>query len=946
MKKQYDFSQTPDLPKLEEEVLKFWEEDNSFQKSIDMRDEKDSYVFFDGPPFATGLPHYGHILASTMKDIVPRYWTMKGKRVERKWGWDCHGLPIENIAEKELGIKRKNEIEELGVDKFNETCRSKVLSYVDDWKTIIKRLGRWADMENDYKTMDADFMESVWWVFKKLYDNGLVYEDYRSMHICPRCETTLSQSEVAEGYKDIKDLSITAEFKIKDFSRLYSGSEKIYFLAWTTTPWTLPGNFLLAVGPKIDYVLVKGNEDGKLYLLAESRVKEVFGEDGFEVVNKFIGSELEGLQYEPLFPYYKDTENAFRVVAADFVDTQEGTGIVHIAPGFGDDDFKIGQREGIELIQHVSMDGRFKKEVTDFADMEVKPKEDHQRTDVEIIRYLAKNDSLFSKKKLEHSYPHCWRCDTPLLNYATGSWFVSVSKIKENLLENAKDINWSPNHIKEGRWGNWLEGARDWSISRQRYWASVIPLWKCECGEMKVYGGVEELEKDSGQKVTDLHKHIVDKITVPCVCGKEMKRIPDVLDTWFDSGSMPYGQAHYPFENKEEFEDNFPAEFIGEGVDQTRAWFYYLHVIAGGVRQSKAFKNVIVNGIVLAEDGKKMSKRLKNYPDPVLLIDNYGSDSLRMYLASSPVLKAENLNFSEKEVGDIRRKTFVIWWNIIGFYKSFVKEVEISKPTQKPENVLDQWVLSRLETVVEEVTEHMDNYDLVKSSRILMDFVGELSNWYLRLSRDRFKNNDSQETNQVFGYVLYTLAQLFAPFAPFFSEMVHHALVDQDTSVHHTDWPGFSSDLQDKQLEEQMNLVQRVVELAHSARKLKGVRVRQPLASIKVMFDKNVLHTEMFEQYSKLLELELNVKKVIWEKTDLDETTIEFDWELTADLKEEGEAREVMRLIQNLRREAGLSITDSAKAVLIDWPESWREEIESKTSTKLVKGDKQELLVE
>ncbi len=943
MKKQYNFKQTPDLPKLEEEVLKFWEENNTFQRSIDQRDKNNAYVFFDGPPFATGLPHYGHIVASTMKDIVPRYWTMKGKRVERKWGWDCHGLPIENIAEKELGIKRKKEIEELGVEKFNEICRSKVLSYVGDWKRIIKRLGRWADMENDYKTMDLNFMESVWWVFKQLYDNDLVYEDYRSLHICPRCETTLSQSEVAEGYKNVKDLSVTAEFRIEDFSRFHHGEEQVFFLAWTTTPWTLPGNFLLAVGPTIDYVLVRGNEAGKLYVLAKSRLSAVFGEeDEYEIVASYQGKDLEGLSYEPLFPYFKETENAFRVVTAEFVDTQEGTGIVHIAPGFGEDDFRVGQKEGVKLIQHVNMDGRFTAAVTDFPDMEVKPKEDPQRTDIEIIRYLAKKDLLFSKKKLEHSYPHCWRCDTPLLNYATGSWFVSVSKIHDKLLNLADGINWFPEHIKQGRWGHWLEGARDWSISRQRYWASVIPVWRCECGQTKVYGSVKDLEQDSGQKITDLHKHIVDKITVPCSCGRQMRRIPDVLDTWFDSGSMPYGQAHYPFENKQEFENNFPAEFIGEGVDQTRAWFYYLHVIAGGIRETKAFKNVIVNGIVLAEDGKKMSKRLQNYPDPVLLIDNYGTDSLRMYLASSPVLKAENLNFSEKEVSDIRRKTFVIWWNIIGFYKSFVKDEVITRPVSQPTHLLDQWLLSRMQTVIEQVTEYLDGYDLVRASRILLDFVNELSTWYLRLSRDRLKEGNDPVAEQVFGYVLYTLAQLFAPFAPFFAEMVHHALVDEQTSIHLTDWPGFASDLQKSELEEQMSLVQKIIEIGHSARKQQGVRLRQPLSQATIWLVKET-KGEALSKFTELIKAELNVKSVNWSMASGEQLVVEFSWELNSELRAEGEAREIMRMIQNLRRQAGLSISEQAVVSLPDWPHAWQTEIETKTSTKLVKGDRVEL---
>jgi len=925
---------TPNLPQLEEEVLAFWEQDQTFRKSIEQRDAQKSYVFYDGPPFATGMPHYGHIVASTLKDIVPRYWTMKGYRVERKWGWDCHGLPIENIAEKELGIKRKKEIEELGVAKFNETCRSKVLSYVDEWKKIITRLGRWADMEHDYKTMDLDFMESVWWVFKQLYDQGLVYEDYRSMHICPRCETTLSQSEVAEGYKDVTDISVVTEFLILNFKTIYETNKKVFALAWTTTPWTLPGNFLLAINPNMTYLLFSGSEEGKLFIAAEDRLEFALGDSqDYQIIKKIKGSELVSLKYEPLFPYFKATKNAFRIVAGDFVKNEEGTGIVHIAPGFGEDDYKLGKKEAVELIQHVGYDGRFTEAVADFVGLEVKPKDNPQSTDIEIIKYLAHHDRLWSKKKLIHSYPHCWRCDTPLLNYATSSWFVAVSKIKPKLLKLAQEINWSPAHIKDGRWGNWLEDARDWSISRQRYWASVMPIWKCDCGELKVYGSVADLEADSGQKITDLHKHIVDEVTMPCPkCKKTMHRIPDVLDTWFDSGSMPYGQEHYPFADQAKFEQNFPAEFIGEGVDQTRAWFYYLHVIAGGVMDKVAYKNVIVNGIVLAEDGKKMSKRLQNYPDPVLLIDKYGSDSLRLYLTNSPVLKAENLNFSEQGVAELRRKVLVIWWNVFKFYYELETGTLDLKTALHPTHVLDRWLLSKLNNLTKQVSQAMDAYDIVSASRYLIDFIGDLSNWYLRLSRNRLK--EEVEARQVLGRVLYQLAQLYAPFTPFFTEVLHHYLVSEKTSIHLTLWPKIENGLIDSNLEVEMSTVQKIVEQAHALRQKLNLKLRQPLAKLAIYSPA----TKPGDDLLLLLAQESNVKKVLWKKAT--ELKLELDSQLTPELQAEGEARELMRAIQILRKQANLQASDLAKVTAPSWPADWQKEIEEKTNSKLTLGEK------
>ena len=909
--KKIDPKQT--LPQMEEEILNYWNENDIFEKSIRNREGAKEYTFYDGPPFATGTPHYGHIVGSVMKDAVPRYWTMRGYKVERKWGWDCHGLPIENIVEKELGSKAKSEIEKMGVEKFNELCRSKVLTYVDEWEKVIKRIGRWADMDNAYRTMDLSYMESVWWVFKELWDKGLIYEGYRSMHVCPRCETTLSQQEVSEGYIDIKDLSAIAKFGLLD-------EPGTFVLAWTTTPWTLIGNVALAVGKDITYVVVKPEASTERYVVAKERVEQLFAGQAYAIEKEFSGQELVGKAYRPVFDYYamEQTEhfaNGWKVYAADFVTTEDGTGVVHIAPAFGEDDLKLGQAHNLPFVQHVGMDGIIKPEAGEFAGMQVKELGNHMQTDIEIVKYLAKNGLLFAKEKYEHSYPHCWRCDTPLMNYATSSWFVGVTQIKDEALELAERINWSPEHIKEGRFGNWLEGARDWSISRQRFWASVMPVWRCACGETKVFGSVAELESASGQKIEDIHKHVVDKIVLACPkCTGEMKRIPDVLDTWFDSGSMPYAQMHYPFANKEKFEAGYPADFIAEGVDQTRAWFYYLHVLGTALKHSPAFKNVIVNGIVQAEDGKKMSKRLNNYPDPMAIVQKYGADSLRLYLMSSPVVAAQNLNFSEKELSELSRGMMRMLWNSYSFFVLYadIDKWDAKKPrSAQTEHLLDRWIVSELHMLIGQFNEAMESYELNRAGRLLPKFIDNLSNWYIRRSRKRFwkseNDGDKDSAYATLSYVLVELAKIMAPFAPFVAEEIFRNLTGQE-SVHLADFPQASNDRIDATLNEHMADLREAISLGLQERASQKIKVRQPLASVILGKKYQTLFETALgadEQWKQIITEELNVKDVRYDAT---VETVALDTVITEALRLEGMAREIIRHIQEVRKAAGYDV--------------------------------------
>lgn len=885
----------------EEDILSFWREREIFKKSEGRKGAP--FTFYDGPPFASGLPHYGHLLASAVKDAVPRYHLMCGKSTRRRFGWDCHGLPVENLVEKELDLKVKKDIEEYGIERFNAAARKTVTRFTDDWKHIIPRLGRFVDMEDDYRTMDIGYTESVWWVFKTLYERGLIYEGYKAMHLCPRCETTLANFEVNQGYKDITDISVTVALKLTD-------EPKKYLLAWTTTPWTLPGNVALAINPDIEYVEVVGNESENIYILAKSRVEAVF-KGGFTIVKEFQGRDLVGKKYTSLFDYYSSDstlpnhERGWQVYAADFVTADDGTGIVHIAPAFGEDDYALSQRESLPFVQHVTTDGKMKTEVVDFAGELVKPKDDHQHTDILIIKHLAGKGMLFAKEKIVHSYPHCWRCDTPLLNYAANSWFVKVTDIKEDLIRANAEVNWVPAHIKDGRFGKWLLGARDWAISRSRFWGAPIPVWRCEtCGEHKVVGRLDELPevpRGSGGE-PDVHRPFIDAVTFTCsrlsggqTCGGVMRRVPDVFDCWFESGAMPYGQACYIGNSTDDFDPEaqrgFPADFIAEGLDQTRGWFYSLMVLGVALFKTTPYKNVIVNGLVLAEDGQKMSKKLKNYPDPMDLIARYGADALRYYLLSSPVMRGEDIAFSESGVAEVYRKNIGRLRNVLAFYTTF-GAADTSEVGESP-HILDRWLRARSAELVSLVTAGFESYEIDQAVKPIADFIDDLSTWYLRRSRERLKEGgeDALCATTTLRDALHTLSLVSAPVMPFIAEVLYQA-VRVDTgpeSVHLASWP--TPTPYDTELLTAMTQTREVASAALELRARSGIKVRQPLSSLTIP-------ESLGSEYEALIRDELNVKDIRVGKT------LDLDTVLTADLISEGVLREFMRAVQEARKVA------------------------------------------
>jgi isoleucyl-tRNA synthetase len=825
-----------DLPAMENEILAFWDAHRTFERSLEQRQGAPRFVFYDGPPFATGLPHYGHLLAGTIKDIVPRYWAMRGRYVERRFGWDCHGLPVEVEMERELGISGKREIEEYGVARFNEACRSIVLRYTREWQNTVRRMGRWVDFEHDYKTMDPDFMESVWWVFKQLWDKDLIYRGYSVQPYCPRCSTPLSNFEVNQGYRDVQDPSVVVRLRATG-----DGDPHTYFLAWTTTPWTLPANLGLAVHPDLEYVLAADGQDR--YWLARERVKAVFRDEEPEILATARGAELTGRRYEPLFPYYARhaATGAFRVVAADFVAVGDGTGIVHLAPAFGEDDFAVGRREGWPIAMPVDAEGRFTDEVPEFAGKFVKD------ADPIIVRRLREAGKLVHHTTLQHSYPFCYRCDSPLIYRAIDTWFMRIEPVKAAMIRNNREINWVPEHLRDGRFGNWLEGARDWNLARNRYWGTPVPIWISEDGQESVcIGSREELARLSGARPEDLHRHFVDEITIPGTGGRVLRRVPQVLDCWFESGAMPYAQNHYPFENKAVVEANFPADFIAEGLDQTRGWFYTLIVLSAALFDKPAFKNVIVNGLILAADGKKMSKRLKNYPEPEAVLERYGADALRAYLIDSPVVRGEDLRFSEDGIRDVLRQVILPLWNAYSFFVTYAN-LDGWTPGREPvpaRGRLDRWILSALAALIIEVNTQMDHYNLHRVIPALERFIDDLTKWYIRLSRPRFwqegDNADKAAAYQTLYTVLTTFARVLAPVLPFVCEAMYRNLVVKaggggPESVHLTDYPTASADERELRLEREMNLARAIVGLGRAIRERHKVKTRQPLNEVAVV---------------------------------------------------------------------------------------------------------------
>ena len=849
---------------MEHDILKLWQETDAFQQSLANTQGKKPYIFYDGPPFATGLPHHGHLVASTIKDVVPRYWTMKGRYVMRRFGWDCHGLPIEHEIDKQLGMSAQDAVEKLGVAGYNDECRAIVQRYVKEWRHTITRIGRWIDFDNDYKTMDAWYMESVWWVFKQLWDKGLIYQGVKVVPVSTALGTPLANFEATSNYQDVQDPAITVLLKLVD--------EDAHLAIWTTTPWTVPSNLAVCVGDDIEYSLVVDEESGKQIYLATERLDQYQGDSEFRVVKTLLGKDLVGRRYEPVFDYFADKadEGAFVVISGDYVTTDSGTGLVHQAPAFGEEDYKAFQAAGLEAFAcPVSLHGEFTDEVPDFAGRHVK------EADKDIISVLKAKGALYRQDVIQHSYPYCYRSDTPLIYRAIPSWYVRVTAFKDNLKAANEQINWVPEHIKHGRFGNWLDGAIDWAISRNRVWGTPLPVWvNDETGKALCVGSIDELYDYTGVRVDDLHREHVDDLTFQ-VQGEPgtYRRIEEVLDCWFESGSMPYAQLHFPFENEDVFNAGFPAEFIAEGLDQTRGWFYTLTVLGGALFDQPAFRNVIVNGMVMAEDGKKMSKSLRNYTPPDELMETYGADALRLYSINSGLVRGEEQRFADSGVRDMVRRALLPWYNAYSFLRTYAEIDEWSpqKGQFEGDNILDQWIMSRLQTLKNTVATEMEGYRLYNVVPGLFAFIEDLTNWYIRLNRGRFWGEDIS-ADKIAAYstlyeVLMELSKVMAPFAPFLSEHLYQSLAQlagqpaQPNSVHLCDYPEAEAVKVKPGLETAVERMQQVILLGRQKREEVKIGLRTPLSRLTIVNSDAALLEDM-RSLEGYVRDELNVQSV------------------------------------------------------------------------------------
>ena len=904
-----------DFPKMEEKILEFWNKNDIFRKSIESRPADNEYTIYDGPPFATGHPHYGHLVPGTIKDIVPRYQTMKGHRVVRNWGWDCHGLPVENEMKKKLGISSAKEIQEYGVAKYNEECRSIVLRFTSDWKNTITRMGRWVDFEHGYKTMDLGFMESIWWVFKTLYDKGLIYKGYNILPYSPGLGCPLSNMEVnLGGYRDVTDPAITVRFRVRD-------TEDTYFLAWTTTPWTLPSNLALALGPDIDYVKILDNESGDKYILGKARLGSYYkDESAYEILEEYKGSQLKGMRYYPLFDYFADLYNqgAFVTVLGDYVTTEDGCGIVHTAPGFGEDDYNVLKGTGIPVICPIDDECKFTSEVKDYEGIFVKD------ADKLIIQRLKEEGKLVKRENYLHSYPFCWRTGSPLIYRAMDCWFVKVTEFKDRMVANNKKVVWVPEHLRDGRFGKWLEGARDWAISRNRFWGNPIPVWQCDGSDYtEVIGSIAELEAKSGKKVTDLHKHYVDELTWPSPDGKgTMRRVPDVLDCWFESGSMPYGQLHYPFENQERFAKTFPADFISEGLDQTRGWFYTLTIMATALFDKPAFLHNVTNGIILAEDGEKMSKSKGNFTDPMILVEKFGADSLRFALMNSAAVHADDLKFSDQMVKDVLKSLILPLWNSYSFFVTYANLDNYQPddtPFEKLWNPLDRWMISVTEELCANMDDALGNYDIQRACGYLVAFMDKLNNWYIRRSRRRFwkseNDGDKKMAYNTLYKVLMTFIKLACPIIPFICEEIYQNLRQEGDpeSVHLCDYPEYNKNHRDYGLEKMMDLTMKAIVMGRSLRSSYNLKTRQPLKKL-FLVDRNEEDRKILSGMKDIIAEELNVKEV---EINSEETDL-VDYSAKANFKVLGSRlgkamKEVASKIQTMRSERIAQILEGFK---------------------------------